>query len=380
MQLKTNIIGLFLISVFIGCGIFESNEDISVSDKVYVALQGEDIVRVVNFETGALKSIAINYDNDGNEPHFISIDEINRYWFVTAFKSGWVARYNLDTNELIDKVMVGNKPALMVLNKADKKLYVSRMMSMMGNVNNSTSIQEIDYSDPGTMTAIDYEIGAPDPHGIAINSDGSEVYTASYGSDWLFKLNLQLDPPYMEDITLEFGYSENQSDPNNNRLKPVQCVSVRDSLLLVSCQAGIWNAESNPGQVHLWNTNTMERKATWEFDVNSSPWHIINSLHTNRVYVVLKGDLYYEEYPDSDGVACLSYDGDSLNLEWLVNSNEFKRLHGIDISDDGHRLYVSGKIDGKLHVLDAESGDVLQSIYLGPEISSQPSGVASYSN
>ena len=55
-------------------------------------------------------------------------------------------------------------------------------------------------------------------------------------------------------------------------------------------------------------------------------------------------------------------------------------MHGIDISDDGHRLYVSGKIDGKLHVLDAESGDVLQSIYLGPEISSQPSGVASYSN
>ena len=58
----------------------------------------------------------------------------------------------------------------------------------------------------------------------------------------------------------------------------------------------------------------------------------------------------------------------------------FKSLHGIDISDDGHRLYVSGKIDGKLHVLDAESGDVLQSIYLGPEISSQPSGVACYSN
>jgi DNA-binding beta-propeller fold protein YncE len=124
----------------------------------------------------------------------------------------------------------------------------------------------------------------------------------------------------------------------------------------------------------------MTRKDTYQFDVNSSPWHIIQSPNTNRVYVVLKGDLYYEEYPDSDGVACLSYDGDSLNLEWLVNSNEFKRLHGIDISDDGHRLYVSGKIDGKLHVLDAESGDVLQSIYLGPEISSQPSGVASYSN
>jgi len=380
MQLKTNIIGLFLISVFIGCGLFESNGDVGVSDKVYVALQGADTVRVVNFETGTLESIAINYDITGNEPHFIAIDEVNQYWFVTAFKSGWVGRYNLDTNELIDKILVGNRPALMVLNNEEKKLYVSQMMSMMG-ANNSTFIQEIDYADPETMTVINCEIDAPDPHGIAINSDGSEVYTASYGSDWLFKLNIQLDQPVIIDSTaLESDYSMNKSDPNNNRLKPVQCVSVQDSLLLISCEAGIWNAESNPGQVHLWNTNTMERKATWEFDVNSSPWHIINSLHTNRVYVVLKGDLYYEEYPDSDGVACLSYDGDSLNLEWLVNSDEFKRLHGIDISDDGRRLYVSGKIDGKLHVLDAESGDVLQSIYLGPEISSQPSGVASYSN
>ena len=364
----------------ISCGLFESNSDIGVSDKVYVALQGADTVRVVNFGTGTLESIAINYDNEGNEPHFISIDEINRYWFVTAFKSGWVARYNLDTNELIDKVMVGNKPALMVLNKEDKKLYVSRMMRMMGNLNNSTFIQEIDYSDPGTMTAIDYEIGAPEPHGIAINSDGSEVYTASYGSDWLFKLKLLSDPQNIEEIALEFGYSLDKSDPNNNRLKPVQCVSVRDSLLLVSCQAGIWNAESNPGQVHLWNTNTMERKATWEFDVNSSPWHIINSLHTNRVYVVLKGDLYYEEYPDSDGVACLSYDGDSLNLEWLVHSDEFIGLHGIDISNDGQKLYVSGRIDGKLHVLDTQDGKVLKSIILGPKFSSQPSGVAYYSN
>ena len=364
----------------ISCGLFESNSDIGVSDKVYVALQGADTVRVVNFGTGTLESIAINYDNEGNEPHFISIDEINRYWFVTAFKSGWVARYNLDTNELIDKVMVGNKPALMVLNKADKKLYVSRMMSMMGNVNNSTSIQEIDYSDPGTMTAIDYEIGAPSPHGIAINSDGSEVYTASYGSDWLFKLKLLSDPQNIEEIALEFGYSLDKSDPNNNRLKPVQCVSVRDSLLLVSCEAGIWNAESNPGQVHLWNTNTMTRKDTLHFDLHSKPWHIINSPNTNRVYVALKGHLDFDNYPDSDGVACVSYDENSLNLEWIMHSDEFIGLHGIDISNDGQKLYVSGRIDGKLHVLDTQDGKVLKSIILGPKFSSQPSGVAYYSN
>jgi DNA-binding beta-propeller fold protein YncE len=138
--------------------------------------------------------------------------------------------------------------------------------------------------------------------------------------------------------------------------------------------------ESNPGQIQLWNTNTMTRIDTWQFDLNSKPWHIINSPTTNRIYAALKGDFFYDDNPDSDGVACLSYDGNSLDLKWLVHSDEFKRLHGIDISADGRTLFVSGRIDGKLHVLDAQDGQVLQSIYLGPEISSQPSGVAYYSN
>ena len=365
----------------ISCGLFESNEDISVSDKVYVALQGADTVRVVNFETGTLESIAINYDIEGNEPHFIAIDKVNRYWFVTAFKSGWVARYNLDTNELIDKVLVGNSPALMVLNNEEKKLYVSQMMSMGMGTNNSTFIQEIDYTDPETMTVINCEIGAPDPHGIAINSDGSEVYTASYGSDWLFKLDLQLDPPDIdEEIPLESDYSIQDKAARNNRLKPVQCVSVRDSLLLVSCEAGIWMSDSLLGQVQLWNTNTMTRKYTLNFDWNSKPWHIINSPNTNRVYVALKGHMNDIEYPDSDGVACLSYYPDSLHLEWLEHSDEFIGLHGIDISNDGQKLFVSGRIDGKLHVLDTQDGTVLQSIELGHAVSSQPVGVAYYSN
>ena len=51
MQLKTNIMGLFFISVFIGCGLFESNENNGVSDgsdKVYVALQGLEKIGIVS--------------------------------------------------------------------------------------------------------------------------------------------------------------------------------------------------------------------------------------------------------------------------------------------------------------------------------------------
>jgi hypothetical protein len=94
---------------------------------------------------------------------------------------------------------------------------------------------------------------------------------------------------------------------------------------------------------------------------------------------VLKGQFEYEDNPDSDGVACLSYDENSMDLKWIKHSDEFKMLHGIDISVDGEKLYVSGRIDGKLHVLNAQDGEVLQSIYLGAEIVTKPSGVTHYS-
>ena len=39
----------------------------------------------------------------GNQtPHFIVIDEINKYWFVTNITSGIVGRYDLETNTFID--------------------------------------------------------------------------------------------------------------------------------------------------------------------------------------------------------------------------------------------------------------------------------------
>ena len=75
----------------------------------------------------------------------------------------------------------------------------------------------------------------------------------------------------------------------------------------------------------------------------------------------------------------LSNEENILKLEWISRSDKFTLLHGIDISDDGKKIYVSGRIDGKLHVLNSQNGELLQSIYLGPEIVTKPSGVSYYS-
>ena len=46
MQLKTNIIGLFLISLFTGCGIFDTTETNNNVTKLYVTLQQQDKVAI----------------------------------------------------------------------------------------------------------------------------------------------------------------------------------------------------------------------------------------------------------------------------------------------------------------------------------------------
>ena len=413
IQLKTNIVRLFFISVFIGCGPFESNDNDGIADKVYVALQGLDQVVIVDLEMGGTEAIDISYEfadcsgldleecletsgcmwmasmghchgAETHEPHFIAIDEINRFWFVTTIMTGWVGSYNLDTNELIDTIKVGDFPALMVVNLEDQKLFVSRMMSMEDHTQSSTFIQEINYNDNGMMTLSEnYEIGSPAPHSIAINSNGSELYTATYEGDWLFKLLLNSNEPN-EETPLEVGFSDSKSD-NPKRIKPVQVVLVQDSLLFISCEGGEWTYgagwDTIPGQLQLWNTNKMEIKDTLHLGKDSRPWHIINSPINNRVYVALKGQS--DGNDNTDGIACISFDLSNeeniLVLEWVKRSDMFALLHGIDISADGDKLYVSGRIDGKLHVLNAQDGEVLQSIYLGPEIETKPSGVTYYS-
>ena len=101
--MKKLYVGLLFCFMVYSCGLFELNENNGTSDKVYVALQGLDQVGIIDSENGEMKVVDIDYNVSMSEtPHFIVIDEVNRYWFVTTIASGYVGRYNLDTNELID--------------------------------------------------------------------------------------------------------------------------------------------------------------------------------------------------------------------------------------------------------------------------------------
>ena len=373
--------GVLISMMIISCGLFESNDTDSIPDKVYIALQGLDQVAIVDIDSGKVDTVNIDYSEGSNSPHFIVIDEINRYWFVTTIQSGYVGRYNLDTNELIDTVLVDYSPALMVLNENDKKLYVSRMMPMgsmmMGAVN--TIVQEIDYSIPDIMEKKnELLVGSPAPHGLAINFDRTKLYVASNEADWLYKIILATNE--IQGTMIDESLGNIDSTEAVQRLKPIQLVSVSDSLLIMTCSAGKkldcdYNTSECvdvyiPGQVQLWNSNTMSIIDIVQFSWKSRPWHIINSHVNDEVFVTLGGDVIY---PGSAGVACLTYASDTLAVKWETYSEDFEKLHGIDVSEDGESLFVSGREDGNLHIFNADSGGKIKSIPLGHN--SKPQGV-----
>ena len=370
-------IGLCISLTVYSCGLFESDDPGFSSEKIYVTKQGDDEVAVINLSDGTIDTILIDYSetdclvilddeecgNAGcmwhemgggemcmsmsnstiNGPHFTAIDNSNRYLFVTSIESGWVGRYNLDNHQLIDKEMVGNMPALMVLNIDEKKLYVSRMMTMVSGEEEEnpmtqvkTDISVIDYSDDFDMVITNkIETLSPSPHAIAINQNGSEVFVATYEGNWLFKistsLNSVIDEKPLESFTLD------KTDPVR-RLKPVQCTLTQDSLLFISCEGGKWESGAStdtiPGQIQMWDTNKMTLVDTLQFSEFNRPWHIVSSAVSKEIYVVLKGQFNAGLYPDSDGVACISYESGYLQLKWHIINNVFRYLHGIDISDD----------------------------------------------
>ena len=304
-----------------------------------------------------------------NTPHFIVLDEINGYWFVTTIASGFVAQFSLLDNSFIDSYFVGDAPALLALDPNDKIIYCSRMMPMngMGNMmpsGESNIIQALNYSPMG-LSQVDggeYEISSPAPHGLSISDDGKELYTASNTADWLYKIDIQTGE--IQGVALDSQVG-NAPDQTTQRLKPIQCL-YKNNKLFVTCSAGLWyNPYTGqetviPGQVQMWDTNSMELIDSIDLGEYTAPWHIKDSPVEDVVYVSLNGDNLYE----TEGLASIRYEDNMLALEWITNNSNFDSLHGIDVSSDGNKIYVSGRGDGNIHVFNAQ-GEYIDNVFLG---------------
>ena len=309
---------------------------VSQDEKLYVTLQGTDKVAIVNASTlEVIEQIDVVLDMmdggmDGgmddsmmsmNTPHYVALDEENGYWFVSAIMSNKIAMYSMDTNELIDQISVNEDPAILEINTYSKTLYSSRMMIMdMGNTNMGSvanSIDKISYDDSGMNLLSSYDSSVPTPHGISLSEDGLKIVTASNSTDFLSVINT--DSGIASTVSLDPNINDTDPTLVLNRLKPLEIVQ-KGIYAFVSCTGGEWqnintgSYENVNGQVQVWNTETLEKVSTYEFSVNSKPWHIDYHPVEDKIYVVLSG----LSGGAGAGVACLSFDGASIYEEWSI--------------------------------------------------------------
>jgi len=308
-------------------------------------------------------------NNETNTPHFIVMDETLGYWFVTTISSGYIVQYSLIDNQLIDKYFVGDAPAILAIDSENQKIYCSRMMPMNGMgemmpTSESQIIHSLSYSSMGLIESEinEYEITSPAPHGLAINQDGTEIYTASNTTDWLYKI--YTDTGEIQSVSMDPNIGNPQGQVTQ-RLKPIQCLSVNNRLF-VSCSAGSWYNPFTgeniiiPGQLQMWNSDTMELIDSIEFGNYTGPWHIKESPINDIIYVALSGDNLYE----TEGLAAVTFTNDILELDWMTTNPLFETLHGVDVSSDGQIIYVSGRGDGYIHIFNAY-GDYIENLYAG---------------
>ena len=341
-------------------------------NKIYVTLQSTDKVAILNSQTlEIIEIIDINLmdmddgmgmgDMMGETPHYVILDEINGYFFVSAIMSNKIGMYSIENNELIGSLSVDEDPAILGIDVSSNKLYVSRMMIMnmgdMGMGSTASLIDEINYDSNGMTLIQTHDSGVPTPHGIALNS--SYILTASNTTDFLSRINrstgsvssISLDPSVNDNPNIEI-----------NRLKPLE-IAINGDYAFITCSAGQWQnintgeSEDISGQVQVWQISTLEKIASYEFNVSSKPWHIVVD-NSNYVYVALSGSS-----SGSAGVSKLYFDGTEIVESWTTLDDSFSQLHGIAIDNSGN-IYVSGRGDGNLYKFDSSTGALLNSINL----------------
>jgi len=323
--------------------------------KVYVAYQAAEKVGVINGETGeVIKEVDVNVSGMNDNPHYVVIDEINKYWYVTLLESGYVLKYDLITDELVSSIQVGNMPALMEIDSENHFLYVSRFMPM-GSEESSTLVHRIHTE---TLEKDSVNVGASSPHGIALSSDGSILWVASNQSSHFFKIetsrfgedgyqpeNFKIDP----NIQDSYNFNDGNYDPLEVEL------SIDGSKVFISC------SDPEKNEVRAFDAADPDTLVA-SYTTGESPWHMVVVPDGSGLYTTNRSIM-------NPGVSYINFSDNSVSQ---IESEYFDLPHGIGISGDGSRVFVtsSAMLGGTsyLHVINTSTNTLIESYNLGENV------------
>ena len=357
-------IAIFISSLFyFSCNSIFDNSNESSDGKLYVALQGmgNRVALLSADDLELIEMVDINLSNEDNVmemPHYIAVDEQEKFWFVTTMGSRSVGMFSAETNTLIDYLSLESPPALLEIDANSNLLYVSRMPNtdLLGNGmimgSSSSVIDIISYSPNGMILSGSYDTSLQSPHAISINLLDNNIISASLTYDFLSKIDLASQT--VSNFSLD---SSVNPDPviEMNRLKPIEIIQT-DNYAFVNCLGGVWQSEQINGQVQMWSVNPLKKISEFQFSSDSNPWHLVSDPISESIYVVLSG--YLNGSGGKSGIVKLQYNDTNLQLVWENIDSDMNLFHGVDISENGDFIYVSSR-DGRIFKFDSHDGNLL---------------------
>ena len=375
---------LLILFLFIGCESLDDDDNVDSGSQIFITLQDSDYIAVVGSNTlEILDTIKVDLNSmdmshhdheDGmhemsNEaPHDVAVDGQNKYWFTTAMMGNHVGMYSTETNELLSSYPITQMPALLSVDIAGMKIYVSRGKPEDGEGGIQTNIiYELSYESGELVLINEWPVQFNYAHGIHFDPISGNVFVVSKTNDWLAKI----DPSQEPSVTNPLLYSMDSEtaptfDEPWNRLKPIHITS-KYPYMFITCSAGPWTdfytqiTENIPGQVQMWHMEDMILLATAEFDLYSRPWHLEVSPSEDKVFVALAGGS--EDSESDSGVACLEFSAVNqqyaLNEVWKTTSSSYDTIHGITVEadcDGNYFVYATGREDGTIYKFDPYQG------------------------
>ena len=147
------------------------------SEKAYVAIMGSNKIAVINLKES--QRFAVQWlRNIGASPRHLNIDPAGKYLYASLNAEGNIAKIDLSTSKVVNKVRTGNTPRSMTISDDGEFLYVVNY--------HSNTVSKVRTSDMKVIQSVKTEAN---PIGITYDSKTHQVWVACYsGSLMVFQV------------------------------------------------------------------------------------------------------------------------------------------------------------------------------------------------
>ena len=323
-------------------------EPLSEAPYLYVANQGAAIVTVIDVSDATVVAV-IRLEELGfgpnARPHHVAVEPDGSHWYVSLIGENRVLKFDRE-NRLVGSLEF-ERPGMLAIHPTEDWLFVGRSMAAVNPPQRIGMIQR------STMEVEEIDVFVPRPHAIAVSSDGRWVFTSSLAENTIVAVEIESGEAELTRLGGEEPHVFVQFALSPDGRTLVATAQISGKLLVFDV--------SDPPDVRLIH----------EIDVNAEPWHPTYSPDGRFVFF---GNL------GANTVTVV--DAESWTVANVISGEGLSEPHGIAVTPDGRRLFVSSRNvkgaytprealgfdepNGVIAVIDPASRRILQVIEVAP--------------